>query len=245
MEAMSTAEPSERPQAYQLVLDHIESGILEHRLKVGEQLPPERDLAAQLGVSRSAVREAMRVLQTQGLITSGTGPGRGTRIAPSQGDALGRIFRLHLTLSEDRIADLTEVRVALERASAALAAGLADDRATAELHSLLAAMAETREIETFNSLDTDFHVQIARAGSNLLIGDLTAAIREAAKEPLRAASLAMPNWQDFREHLHEQHRGILAAITARAPERASELMEAHIRDAYAALGITSAPAVAD
>lgn len=240
---MSTAEPSERPHAYQLVLDHIESGILEHRLKVGEQLPPERDLAAQLGVSRSAVREAMRVLQTQGLITSGTGPGRGTRIAPSQGDALGRIFRLHLTLSEDRIADLTEVRVALERASAALAATLADDRATAELHTVLAAMAEAREIETFNSLDTDFHVQIARAGSNLLISDLTAAIREAAKDPLRAASLTMADWPSFRDELHEEHRDILAAITSRTPERASELMEAHIRHAYATLGITSVTAV--
>jgi GntR family transcriptional regulator, transcriptional repressor for pyruvate dehydrogenase complex len=243
---MPVTDARERTQAYELVLQHIENRILDHTLKAGDQLPTERDLAAQLGVGRSAVREAMRVLQTQGLITSSTGPGRGTRIAPSQGNALGRIFRLHLTLTDNRMSDLTETRVALERVSAALAATNASDDAMSELHHTLAQMADTSGIDAFNSLDTEFHVQIARAGQNQLIGDLTVAIREAAREPIRSAALTLPDWPSFRTKLHDDHRQILAAIASQSPERAAELMETHIRHAYTDLGITGPAAdVAD
>lgn len=223
--------------AYEIVLKHIEAGILDHSLQPGVQLPTERDLAGQLGVGRSAVREAMRVLQTQGLITSSTGPGRGTRIAPAQGDALARIFRLHLTLAESGISDLTETRVALERASTSVAAGRASAKAAARLQSLVDQMANAGDIDTFNDLDTQFHVRIARAGQNQLIADLTVAIRQTVREPIHDASLAMSDWQDFRLDLIAEHQGIRDAIAAADPLTAANLMETHIRRAYARLGM--------
>ena len=228
-------------QAYEVVLRHIESGILDGTYHTGDQLPPERDLALQLGVGRSAVREAMRVLQTQGLITSSTGPGRGTRVAPAQGDALARIFRLHLALSDSGISDLTETRVALERSSAALAARRAAPAALGRLRSVIAAMAEARNVDSFNDLDTEFHVQVARAGQNQLVADLTVAIREAVREPIRAASVRMDDWADYRLDLLHEHEGILEAIEKGGAEQAATLMETHIRGAYAALGIGDAP----
>ncbi|HEY3409604.1 MAG TPA: FadR/GntR family transcriptional regulator [Propionicimonas sp.] len=227
--------------AYQIVLRHIETSILTGTFHPGDQLPPERDLAAQLGVGRSAVREAMRVLQTQGLITSRTGPGRGTRIAPAQGSALARIFQLHFALSDTGSGDLTETRVALERSSAALAAQRGTPESLRRLTDIVAGMARAEGIDDFNELDTEFHVLVARAGQNQLIADLTVAVRQAVRDAIRNASDALPDWPHFRVELLREHREILDAISAGDATAAASLMEAHIRGAYAVLGIPSGP----
>lgn len=239
-EDVTPSEEREGLHAYEVVLKHIEAGILAGTHRPGDQLPPERDLAAQLAVSRSAVREAMRVLQTQGLITSSTGPGRGTRIAPARGDALARIFQLHLTLSDAGTQDLTETRVALERSSAALAAQRVTSRSVRRLRGLMAAMEDAEAVDEFNDLDTDFHVQIARAGQSELIADLTVAIRQAVRETIRTASRALPNWSEHRGELIREHAEILAAIESGDPVAAASLVEQHIRRAYVTLGISSA-----
>ncbi|MCA0295648.1 MAG: FadR family transcriptional regulator [Actinobacteria bacterium] len=235
---MTPAEEREGLHAYEVVLKHIEAGILAGTHRPGDQLPPERDLAVQLGVSRSAVREAMRVLQTQGLITSSTGPGRGTRIAPARGDALARIFQLHLTLSDAGTYDLTETRVALERSSAALAAQRRTPRSVRRLEAMMAAMEGAEAIDEFNDLDTDFHVLIARTGRSELIADLTVAIRQAVRETIRTASKAMPDWGAHRQQLVAEHREILTAIEDGDSAAAATLVEHHIRRAYIALGIS-------
>lgn len=239
-EEVTSSEERGGLHAYEVVLKHIEAGILNGTHRPGDQLPPERDLAAQLAVSRSAVREAMRVLQTQGLITSSTGPGRGTRIAPARGDALARIFQLHLTLSEAGTADLTETRVALERSSAALAAQRAGARAIRRLTGLMSAMEDAEAVDEFNDLDTEFHVQIARAGQSELVADLTVAIRQAVRETIRAASGALPDWSTHRQQLVREHGEILTAIETGDSTAAANLVEQHIRRAYVTLGISPA-----
>jgi DNA-binding FadR family transcriptional regulator len=228
-------------QAHEVVLRHIEAGILDGSLHPGDQLPTERDLAAHLGVGRSAVREAMRVLQTQGLITSSVGPGRGTRIAPGRSAALARLLQVHLALSGTGTGtgtvDLTETRIALERASAAMAAQRGSDRILRKAQAVVDAMNGTEGVDAFNELDTEFHVLIARAGQNQLISDLTVAIRLAVRDLIRDRSLQLANWSEYRLNLAVEHRGVLLAVLARDPEGAARLMEAHIRGAYDALGI--------
>ena len=222
-------------RAYQVVLAHVESGILDGTYRKGDLLPPERDLAAQLGVGRSAVREAIRVLDTQGLITASTGRGGGTRLVPTQGDALARIFRLHLAIAGAGIRELTETRVALERTSASVAARQIDLQTLRDLTETVQLMRNEESIEEFNHLDTVFHVQLARAVRSDLIADLTVAIREAVREPIRTASEVMINWPTFRLTLIADHEQILEAVAAGDPEAAAIAMETHIRRAYAEL----------
>ena len=240
-EGVTQGDDRDGLRAYQVVLRHIEAGILAGTYHAGDQLAPERDLAAHLGVGRSAVREAMRVLQTQGLITSSTGPGRGTRIAPAQGSALARIFQLHFALSDTGSGDLTETRVALERSSAALAAQRATPRSLRRLDAVVEAMAASEVVEEFNDLDTEFHVLIARAGQNQLLADLTVAVRQAVREAIRDASRRLADWPGLRTQLLHEHADILAAITAGDTAAAATLMEAHIRGAYTTLGIAGEP----
>ena len=222
-------------KAHRVALDHIEASLLNGKYKVGAKLPPERDLARELGVSRGAVREAIRVLQAQGILESHPGPGRGTRIIAGHTAALGRLFRLHLALSSTSAIDLTDTRVALERSTATLASRHWDDEALNKLGDLVDRMDRETTLDEFNALDTDFHVEIALTAHNPFIGDLSSAIRQAMRAPIRDASMAVDDWQALRNTLCKQHRQIFEAIEKRDGDLAAALMEEHIRTAYRAL----------
>lgn len=233
-------------KAYEVVLRHIENAILDGTLQIGSHLPAERDLAAELGVSRAAAREAIRALEAQGVLSSsvGAGPEGGTRVTGEQSRALTRLLRLHVALADFPVGDIVELRVALERVSVALATARADSATVRRMRVVLEAMnAPGITMEAFNELDTEFHVQIAGAAANRLITDMTVAIRESLRLPILRASRRLGDWPAFRADLHRQHSGIYQAIADRDGERAADLVEAHIRLAYAILPLN--PATAD
>ncbi|MBB1516054.1 FadR family transcriptional regulator [Tessaracoccus sp. MC1679] len=220
---------------FDTALDFLTSEILAGRLSKDARLPNERELATQLGTSRSAVREAIKVLQAQGVITSHTGPGRGTRVAASQGPALGRMLKLHVALDAISFDELTETRVVLERAAAEAAAVHADDASLADLGRLAESMVAVSDTARFNELDTAFHVAIAGLGANRLIRDMTIAIREAVARPILGAEERIPNWEALRLRLLAEHAGIHRALSARDGANAANLCEAHIRGAHRVL----------
>jgi GntR family transcriptional regulator, transcriptional repressor for pyruvate dehydrogenase complex len=225
-------------KAYEVVLAHIENGIIEGTLREGSPLPSERDLAVNLKVSRTAVREAIRSLEAQGLITSsvGAGPDGGTRIAASHSRALGKLLRLHVALGLFPYDDVVEARITLERSSAALAARHATTGDKQRLRAMLTAMSSPNlTIETFNELDTDFHLLIASLSHNQLVGDLTSAVRESLRRPIREASEGLDDWEGFRQDLMRQHGRIYEAIASGDPDLAATVIESHIRTAYAIL----------
>jgi GntR family transcriptional repressor for pyruvate dehydrogenase complex len=222
-------------RGFHAVQSHIESGILDGTYPAGAQLPPERELAANLGTSRGAVREAIRALQAQGLITSSTGPGRGTRVSTGQGTAVGHILRLHLALGASSIEDMTETRVSLERSTTQLAARNIRPEERARLIDLCEQMDAATDADAFNVLDTQFHVVVARAGGNRLGADLTVAIREALRGPILQGEQGLGDWPAFRATLVEEHRRIANAILAGDGDDAARIMEEHIRRSYRVL----------
>lgn len=215
------------------MLDYLTGEILAGRISPDERLPNERELAAQLGASRSAVREALKVLQAQGVVTSQIGRGRGTRVAVSQGHALGRMLKLHLALGGVSFAELTETRVVLERAAVEVAALHGDDETFAKLDDLLTAMSEVRDAKLFNELDTAFHVAMAEIGANnRLFRDLTIAIREAVAVHILNAEERLTHWEGLRGQLMVQHESILEALRSGDGRLAANRCEAHIRGAH-------------
>ncbi len=176
------------------------------------------------------------MLQAQGVVTSHTGPGRGTRVAASQGAALGRMLKLHVALDAISFDELTETRVVLERAAAEAAAVNADDASLADLGRVAESMVTVSDTARFlNELDTAFHVAIAGLGANRLIRDMTIAIREAVARPILSAEERMPNWEALRLRLLAEHSGIHRALSARDGAAAANLCEAHIRGAHQVL----------
>ncbi|WP_182525358.1 FadR/GntR family transcriptional regulator [Nocardioides dongkuii] len=218
-------------RAYKHVVERVEEQILAGTLKVGDRLPPERDLAAQLQVSRAAVREAMRTLEAQGVVRSGvgSGPDAGTVVSALPSEALTRLLRLHVALANFAMDDVVAARVMLERSSAALAAAHASPAALAAVAEPLQAMAAEPDRHEFNDLDTAFHIAVAEAGGNRLVADMTIAIREAMRLPiLRELEQLGDRWPAVRSRLYAEHRAIHDAIAAGDETRAGDLMAEHI-----------------
>ncbi|WP_299305945.1 FadR/GntR family transcriptional regulator [uncultured Brachybacterium sp.] len=226
--------PVARSSTHRLVIDAIEDQIMTGALAVGDPLPPERELASRLQVSRAGVREAIRVLEAYGVLRSevGSGRGAGTFVSALPSAALEQFLRLHVALSNFRLQEVIETRILLERASASLAAERANAEVLAELERLLAVMdAPGVSREDFNDADTAFHVAIAQAGGNALFSDMTAAIRASLRAPIMEAFTKVAQWEDIAGMLREQHHAIFQAISRGHAEEAAELTAAHIRAA--------------
>lgn len=217
---------------FDVALGYIDSQILAGEYVNGTRLPAERDLAIHLGVSRGAVREAIRVLQAQGILVSGAGRGNGTRVQATSTNAMGRILRLQLALDIVSFADLTETRVALERAACAAAARRREPEPLDRARELQQRMRTALDPNPFNELDTQFHVALAEAGDNRLMSDITVAIRRAVQDPISIAEHALVSWPTVRQTLIDQHDAMLTTICEGDIERAARLTEEHIRHAY-------------
>jgi GntR family transcriptional repressor for pyruvate dehydrogenase complex len=220
-----------RTATYEMVLTHIEQGLTSGALRPGDRLPAERELAGTLGASRTAVREALRVLQAQGVIRSqvGTGDGSGTVIVPAPARALGRVLQLHLAVDSFPVDDVTEARVMLERFSAGLAATRRTANDLLVMTAELDAMDADLDPEAFSDADIAFHVLIAGSAGNRLVNELTVAIRESVRGVLLDAMHERVDWPSLRERLRGEHRAIHAALLAGDGGRAADLMEEHIR----------------
>lgn len=222
-------------KTFEFVLRYIEDEIKAGRLQAGDHLMPERELATHLNVSRTAVREAIRVYQAQGLLTSnvGRGPKSGTRLTPAPATALASMVRIHVALGGFAVAEVMETRIALETASVRLAAQHCTDADIQELRELATLMASPDiELPDFNAADTRFHVTLAMISHNQLVADLTQAVRDALATPIYHASTALPDWHAFRARLIEDHLAIVAAIEHRDTDAAAAVVERHIRDAH-------------
>lgn len=227
--------PVTRARTYELVLDRIEDQIASGRLRVGDRLPAERELATALGVSRVAVREAIRVLQAMGLINQGTGSGReaGTILTAAPAEALTRLIRLHVLVASVDSSDLVRARVTLERESAALAATHATAADLEALAESLEAMEDPEStVEEFNDADTAFHVTIARASGNTLVAELTTALRNAMRTTLLHRLRVETEFEVVARRLSGEHRAIYDALAAGNAPLAADLVAAHIEGFY-------------
>jgi len=227
-----------RTRAYELVIHQIEEQITAGALRVGDQLPAERDLAARLGVSRAAVREAMRAMEAQGVVRSGVGvgPDSGTFLTSMPSKALTQFLRLHMALANFPIDDVVETRIMLERWSARLAAKQSSAEDRAAMAALLDAMdVEVDDVAAFNELDTDFHVAMAEAAHNTLITEMTTAIRHSMRSMVLASFKEHGDWAQLSDQLRSQHRAIYEAIADGDSQRAADAVEEHLRSAYSTL----------
>lgn len=227
-------------RAYEAVVAYVEERVLAGDLAVGDLLPAERELAVQLGVSRSAAREGVRTLQAQGVLQSSVGAGRagGTRVTAMPSGALTRLLRMHVALANFPVGDVLEVRVALERLSVRLAAGRLGQEDQRAVREVLAQMRTASSRADFNDADSRFHIAIAEAAGNRLAADATVAIRESVRLPLMAgfSGLTEEDYAELTARLIEEHQAIFDALVEGDAARAEVLVEVHVRAAWDSLG---------
>ncbi|CAM5604253.1 FadR family transcriptional regulator OS=Streptomyces cyaneofuscatus OX=66883 GN=G3I52_11080 PE=4 SV=1 [Streptomyces cyaneofuscatus] len=231
-------QPVRQSRTHELVLSSIEERVFAGELKAGDRLPPERELAPVLGVSRSALREALRVLETIGVLVAqpGRGPDGGARIVRNPDDALGRLLRLHFALGSYSLQDVLEARIVLERSSFEAAAGHAPSEDLDEAEELVRGMAEPGVgVGAFNDLDTSFHVLIARSSGNALTSTLTSAVRESVRPLILRALEGVEDWPATARALNAQHRALLTLVREGRGAEAADLVERHIRGLHGTL----------
>ncbi|MDI6871866.1 MAG: GntR family transcriptional regulator [Bacillota bacterium] len=196
----------------ELVFESLREAIIQGRLRPGERLM-EIQLAEELGVSRTPVREAIRKLELEGLVL----------MIPRKGAYVSQ-------LSMKDIADVFEIRRALEGLAARLAAERATDEEIDRLERALVKISEVAEIDDLDgavALDTDFHEELMKASHNSRLSQLVSNLREQIQR-FRLTSLSYPGRVKVAV---EEHRKIVDAIASRDAELAQNLAYEHIENA--------------
>lgn len=226
-------------KTYSIIVQTLEEKLRTGELTVGDRLPSERALAEQFGISRASVREGIRVLDAMGLVRSGvgSGPGAGAVVVSEPSAALGWGLRMHLASRFLPVHDVVTTREQLESQAAADAAarwsGASDKvvitRATRCLEELDDPSIPDAQ---FHELDAQFHLLISSLSGNVVVTTILDSLRQATVGYVQEAVPRLDDWSKVKAHLQDQHRGILAAVTDRAPELAAERVRAHIRWFY-------------
>lgn len=223
--------PVRKTRTFEDVLAQIEHRISEDGLTAGDRLPPERSLAEQLGVSRASVREAMRVLETLGVVSSqvGRGPDAGAVLVSRPDNALTDLLRLHLGLAALEPREVIDTRLMIERWAAARAAGAGPD--LSRLEEALLGMDTAATPEEFVEHDTAFHCALAEASGNRLV----AAFMRSLRDSLRRYAVEAVVRLDDTSSLQADHRRILRAVRDGEPEEATRAVTEHLARAYPGL----------
>jgi GntR family transcriptional repressor for pyruvate dehydrogenase complex len=218
-----------RPQSLpNAVMREIHRVFVERGLKVGDRLPPERELARQLSVGRSSLREAMQGLQTLGLVE--VRHGVGTFFTSEPGKWL--LSPLHFSRTPPRrlFGELIEARLLVEVRLAALSA----ERATKDDIARLRRAAEKRAHATrgqYVERGLDFHLAVAAAAHHTVLSSMLKAVSHLYFEVLESLDRAAQEAEaGFRARQQGGHDEILRMIEARDPQRAADAMRAHLRE---------------
>jgi GntR family transcriptional regulator, transcriptional repressor for pyruvate dehydrogenase complex len=213
-------ERVELSPAYELVVERIRRAIHIGTYIPGDKLPPERALADQLGVSRTTLREAVRVLASEGYVESRRGAHGGLVVLDQvqKEDAMRPVVRRRFK----EFGELIEYRMAVECAAARLAAARRTKRDLERLARACATMERGFETGRFRAADSDFHLGIADAARNRFMRQT---IEDARSEMwLPIDSLIRTVFRTANEH----HAQILDAIRDRDPDKAEEAVAAHL-----------------
>jgi GntR family transcriptional regulator, transcriptional repressor for pyruvate dehydrogenase complex len=212
--------PLQRPRLYEQVVGQIQAWIAQNGLEVGDRLPPERELASRLGVSRATVSQALVAMEVVGMVSVRHGDGV-VLVEPAGSAKVVNALRRHA----QQLPEIIEAREALETKLAALAAGRRTESDLAAMDEALALM--ERDIASGGrgvEGDERFHAAVTAAGHSPLLARLMAEISDLIRET-RISSLSQP---DRPVNSLRGHRKIADAIRAGDAEAAALAMQEHV-----------------
>lgn len=228
-------EPVSPVRAYERVVEQIEQAVFSGRLKPGSRLPSERDLMTQFGVSRSTVREALRVLQSNGMVQSRPGDPRGPEVLAASPRSLQKsVVRLARAESMS-LGELLQFRMLLEGSAYLLAAQLRTAAQLAEMEAALRDMTAAINIgyAEFSDADVAFHDAVARATQNTMIVVCSNVVRGVVLDLIAERLAHAPDRQALMLAYLRHHSEVLQAIRDGDGALASRLARRALHDSYA------------
>lgn len=218
--------PIKNTKVYEQVIAQIKSMIVNGTLKSGDKLPSERELVEHLQVSRPSIREALRALQTTGLIECKQG--EGNYISQSFENTLFEPLSIMFMLQESNPEKIIEVRKVIEVETAAIAAEKITDEELESLHELIKALKNSTYENDNSKLDKKFHYQIAQASGNVIILNILNAISLLIDSFIEGTRKNILVDEKNKEVLVTQHTNIYEALKNHDSQKASEAMRKHL-----------------
>lgn len=223
-----------QPRAHEYVAEQIRRVILLRAVAPGGRLPYEQELATALGVSRSTITHALRLLEHEGLVEVRRGRGGGVFCVGVNADGGDPEVIAALRLERATIEAAAELRAVVEPEIARLAAERAAPEQLAELAELNGEMRSAEgDDHHFMRADTRFHLTLAVAAASPMLADAV----ERARLALSQALEALPESAAWHDRSVEQHARLLAAMEARDATHAAAAMARHVEDTNRALAL--------
>ncbi|MBL8170443.1 MAG: FadR family transcriptional regulator [Acidobacteria bacterium] len=220
--------PIDRAGITELVVQRIKELLERGELKAGSRLPPERELADMLHISRPSLRTALKALSVMGIIRAK--PGAGTYIADSLPEVFTEPMHFMTLINNTSVAELFEARIIIEAGLAELAAERATESDIAALTKEVEGMkTATGDPESFLKHDVQFHQVMARAANNKLMSGVMDTIAHLLYH-IRRQTIAHAS--DFNEAI-DWHNKIISALQKHDTKRAKEMLTGHLRAAQA------------
>jgi GntR family transcriptional repressor for pyruvate dehydrogenase complex len=230
--AAPTFAPIHTRRAFEEICDRIRAQVAAGTLRPGDKLPPERELALQLGVGRNALREALRSLEIAGIVRLQKGTKGGAFIQTGDASRMDEVVRDMLSLGSISVAELTEARVHIQD----LVVRLACERSTAaDLDALASNIDHTERVTAAGEYlervecSREFYRLLVAAAHNQVLAMMVRSVTEILMQFVytRVAGGGKP-----QPRLVEKRRAFLAALRARDAELATRLMRNHLASVH-------------
>lgn len=209
------------------VATQLKKAISQGIFRVGEKLPSQPELAEMMGVSRPSIREAIQILELQGMLESIKGGGTTVRNIAEQ--SIKNPIEVILEDDGQSLLDLTEVRALMEVWAARQAAGTrTDQEASRMLDYLLEMEQDFRTYEIRPEIDVKFHMEIASATHNVIFAHLFESVFQLITRAIELAREKVFLDRDDQRLILQHHRGIYEAINDKDADRAEAAMRTHL-----------------
>lgn len=220
------------------VLQWLENELFDGNLVLGQQLPSDRDLASILGVSRGTMREALKILEAQGVLRLYEGSRKSIlpMLVREPAASAGPALQLHMATAAYPLRDIVQTRVLLE--TWALRSSDYRSAALGELRALLREMArDDISLKEFHHHYVSFHIALVKTSGNTLVASLMSALRDSIYEYTMALVGHVPLWSKTVDRIRAEHQAIFSAVLAGDTNLAARLVEEHIEYQYVEAGV--------
>jgi GntR family transcriptional repressor for pyruvate dehydrogenase complex len=216
------------PKAADILAARLRDLIVKGEITPGSYLPTERELVVESSLSRTSVRDALRVLESEGLITTKVGRAGGSMVTLPGRASVARSVELFLRTHGVKLESLLECRVAVEPTLARLAARRRTKAQLAEMEALHEQFViSVKDVVRYKSLNLDWHLSIARASGNEPLIALMEATSAAIRDAMDYQHVTTPA---LRAVVVKAHTAILKAIREQDEDAAFKRMDRHVSE---------------
>ena len=212
-------------KAYRCVIDHFKQKIIDGELRPGEKLPPEREIAEHLNVSRNSVREAIRIMDMTGVISSQQGSGN--YITCEFQKSLAETMTMMVAMDQIDYKQISQIRQALERLALSLAVVHATEKQIKEMEQLVKKLDQSSDDEKNVALDKKIHFTLAQASGNVLVLDFLEACSGVIDMFIKDVRGEILRTEDRKDQLNQCHKKLVEALKEKDEAKGLEALNEH------------------